>query len=260
MHEKVNKTHTGPAESTEPGSAPAFADAFGEALKLYFEAWEKSTSFFRSPGATGSESEDPASMKSTQHTWGTLFAFQEICSDIAMQLSATGLTQGAANMITATFKEEFQKFLNIPALGITRFYQERMNKTMEAYASFQSSLSDFFQLLRIPLEEASDAFQEEMSQAVRYGRDNVHDHQELYRRWIEKLEKYYMSLLKSQRYTEALGKTLSSLCEYRKAREQFLLDILKEWPIATTQDVDEISKDLYLLKKRVKKLEKGKTQ
>ncbi len=242
---------------------PAVAEIFGEALKSYVESLEKSVSFTRSPDGGESEGEGASPKKSMPHPPGSLLSFQKLCSDIANQLSAavpgvglSGLSRVTANILIDSFKEEYQKCLNVPALGLTRFYQERMNKTLETCSSFQSSLTEFFQLLAIPLERASDALQEEMGKAVQEVQDSLHDHETLYRFWIEKLEEYYLSLLKSQQYTEALAKTLSSLCEYRKAREKFLLDLLQDWPIATTKEMDEIGRDLYLLKKRVRELEK----
>ena len=115
---------------------------------------------------------------------------------------------------------------------------------------------EFFQLLTLPLEKASDTVQEELSKAGKDGPDRTGDSQLLYRLWIGKLEEYYLSLLRSPRYTETLAKTLSALYDYRSAKKKFMLDILQEWPIATSREMEEVCKDLYLLKKRFRKLEK----
>ncbi len=203
-------------------------------------------------------------MNAINRAWEGLFALQKTSLGIKEREEDTSIPGGGpsepspetANAMFAGFKEEFLKILNIPPLGITRFYQERINKTLETYTSFQSALSEFFQLLTLPLEKASDTVQEELSKAGKDGPDRTGDSQLLYRLWIGKLEEYYLSLLRSPRYTETLAKTLSALYDYRSAKKKFMLDILQEWPIATSREMEEVCKDLYLLKKRFRKLEK----
>ncbi len=63
-------------------------------------------------------------------------------------------------------------------------------------------------------------------------------------------------MLRSENYIETLRNTLSALYDYRKVRQQFLIDLLQDLPIPTNREMDEVYKDLYLIKKRLAKLEK----
>jgi polyhydroxyalkanoate synthesis regulator phasin len=74
--------------------------------------------------------------------------------------------------------------------------------------------------------------------------------------WLKILEGHYMTLFKSQEYTQALGKTLGSMEEFTMARQELLQDALQSLPVATDKDMDELYKELYELKKRIKQLEK----
>jgi hypothetical protein len=252
-----------PIQHSSSDKAPMYTDMIGETLLQCMKMWGNGFSCACIHDETESKSEAPSPAQFMQDLWGIWFPFQKKSTVPSNHFSSTllgmgfpGFYQTAANMMIHVFKEEFQKNLNMPTLGLTRFYQERMNKTLDTYAAFQASLSEFFQLISIPMKNAFDALNEETGKTFRDVRVGDYDHQSLYRLWIEKLEQNFMSLLKSQKYTETLAKTLDALHEYREAKKNFTLDILKEWPIATTQDIDEISKDLYQLKKRVNTLER----
>jgi len=77
-----------------------------------------------------------------------------------------------------------------------------------------------------------------------------------YRTWIGKLEKRYLDMLRSPDYIETLRETLKALYEYRKVRQQFLIDLLQDLPIPTNREMDEVYKDLYRIKKRLTVLER----
>jgi polyhydroxyalkanoate synthesis regulator phasin len=65
-----------------------------------------------------------------------------------------------------------------------------------------------------------------------------------------------MTLFKSPEYSQTLGKTLNAMGEYTVARKKILEDVLQMLPVPTHSEVDELYKEIYLLKKRLKKLEK----
>ena len=70
-----------------------------------------------------------------------------------------------------------------------------------------------------------------------------------------------MTLFKSPEYTKKLASTLDTLDDYISARNRILQDALQSLPIPTHKDMDALYEELYLLKKKIKKLEKsGKNQ
>ena len=74
--------------------------------------------------------------------------------------------------------------------------------------------------------------------------------------WIKILEGLYMTLFKSSEYTRAMGKALDSLEEFSAAKQAILVDMLQFLPVPTNKEMDDLCKEVYQLKKRIKTLEK----
>ncbi|MFW6239945.1 MAG: poly(R)-hydroxyalkanoic acid synthase subunit PhaE [Thermodesulfobacteriota bacterium] len=151
------------------------------------------------------------------------------------------------------YEREFQKFLKVPALGLTRFHQERVNDMMDKYNLFQTALGEFLYMFYVPIEKTSAAMQEKVEEMAEKGEifDNFKDY---YNLWIRTLEGHYMTLLQSPEYTEVMDKTIAQLAEYRSAKDKVMYYLLSKLPIPTNRDMDEVYKDLYLLKKKVNEL------
>jgi len=65
-----------------------------------------------------------------------------------------------------------------------------------------------------------------------------------------------MKLLRSDDYMNTQTETLNKLHDYRAARAEFFMDQLQNLPIPTNRDMDGLYKNLHILKKRVKELER----
>lgn len=155
------------------------------------------------------------------------------------------------------YQKEMQQYFNIPSLGLLRFYQERMNQTLDKFNLFNTSLIDFLQLLSLPFEKSFKVLQDKIEELTQKG-TVPEDPQELYRLWIKILEGHFMTLFKSPEYTRKLAATLGALDEFISGRNQILQDALSSLPIPTNKDMDALYEELYLLKKKVKKLEKSR--
>lgn len=163
------------------------------------------------------------------------------------------IDQETFRAIRDIYEREFQKFLKVPALGLTRFHQERVNDMIDKYNLFQTALGEFLYLFYVPIEKTAAAMQEKVEEMAEKGEifDNFKDY---YNLWIRTLEGHYMALLQSPEYTEVLDKTIAHLAEYRQAKDAVMYDLLSKLPIPTNRDMDEVYKDLYLLKKKVNEL------
>jgi class III poly(R)-hydroxyalkanoic acid synthase PhaE subunit len=201
-------------------------------------------------------------LKMLQPLWGYSIKIQKQWAEMT-GATATGESENMAELakqMTKTFYEaqgeDFRKILNVPQLGLNRYYQERQNKAIEKASEFQSALTEFLQMLMIPLEKAHYGVQEEIAKMEKEGKAAIKDSKALYQLWIQKLEDHYMALLRSDEYMNTLRGTLNSLHDFRAARAEFFMDQLQNLPIPTNKEMDELYKDLYILKKRVKELER----
>jgi hypothetical protein len=153
------------------------------------------------------------------------------------------------------YEKEFKQFLNIPQLGLTRFYQEKGNQVLDKYMVFQNTLGEFSRLLTLPVHRSFAVLQEEIGLLAEKG-ELPEEGKVYYGMWIKILEGHYMTLFQSPEYIQSLGETLATLSDFTRARDDLIEDFLGTLPIPRQKEVDELYKEIYLLKKRIKALEK----
>ncbi|MCP4111592.1 MAG: hypothetical protein GY749_39740 [Desulfobacteraceae bacterium] len=210
----------------------------------------------------GTETVPEFTMEIAHQMWDGYFELQKKVMDRAVRLGQqtkaydyTDIDQDLFKTLREMYEKEFQKYLNVPQIGLTRFYQERMTKVVDKYSIFQTALSEFLYMFYVPIEKSLMIMQEKVEQMAEEG--DIHDnYKDYYNMWVKVLEGHYMTLLQSQEYTDVMKSTIDSLVQYREAKDEFMYDILQKFPIPTNKDMDELYKDLYLLKKQVKELTK----
>ena len=81
-----------------------------------------------------------------------------------------------------------------------------------------------------------------------------------YNMWVKVLEGHFMTLFQTPEYVETLSRTVNALADYSAARNAALEDMLSMLPVARKTEVDDMARELYELKKRLRKLEKAQKQ
>jgi polyhydroxyalkanoate synthase subunit PhaE len=247
--------------SGEEGKQPG-PDEIGKNLLEFFQALSSMAGTPKPGDFQSAKSVPDMMLKMLQPLWGYSIKLQQQFAEMT-GATATGEPENMAELVKQMTKsfydaqgEDFRKILNVPQLGLNRYYQERQNKAIEKASDFQSALTEFLQLLMIPLEKAHYGVQEEIAKMEKEGKAAIKDSRALYQLWIQKLEDHYMALLRSDDYMNTLTETLNRLHDFRAARAEFFMDLLQNLPIPTNRDMDELYKDLHILKKRVKELER----
>jgi len=250
-----------PGADGEPAKPPD-PDEIGKGLVEFFQALSSIVGTPRPGDFQSAKSVPDLMVKMLQPFWGYSIKLQKQWAEMT-GATAAGEPENMAEIVkqmTKTFydgqAEDFRKILNVPQLGLNRYYQERFNKAIEKASDYQSALTEFLQLLMIPVEKSYYAVQEEIAKLEKEGKAAIKDSRGLYQLWIQKLEDHYMALLRSDDYMNTLRETLNCLHDYRAARAEFFMDLLQNLPIPTNKDMDELYKDLHILKKRVKELER----
>jgi len=230
-----------------------------EALAKMFTDPENLDSFWQSYQG-GIDSLPEFFMKMTRQSWDGYMDLQTRWAERAAKMGQTtkaynfdDIDQETFTLFREIYEKEIQKFLNVPQLGLNRFYQERMAKAVDKHNIYQAALGEFLYMFYIPIEKTSGVMQEKVGELIENGEisDNFKDY---YNMWIKILEGHYMTLLQSPEYTRVMNNTINALVNYRKARDEVLYDILQKLPIPTNKDMDELYKDFYLLKKKVREL------
>lgn len=156
---------------------------------------------------------------------------------------------------TDIYEKEFKKFFQIPQLGLMRTYQEKNNQLADKYNFFQSTLSEFLNLLGLPFNRAMQVMQEKIGEMAENG-TLPEDSKVYYNMWVKVLEGHYMTLYQTPEYVETMARTINALADFSAAKNAVLEDMLSLLPVARKSDMDDMARELYELKKRLRKLEK----
>jgi len=151
------------------------------------------------------------------------------------------------------YRKEIQKYLRIPKIGLPRELHEQLSQLIDRSTLFSSHPGELIYLFLLPLEQSNQAMQQKTKAMLERG-EFIEDVKQGYNEWIKTLEDRYMELLKSPEYTEVLDNTITSLAAYKEIKLSLTDHFLKDLRLPTTSDMDQVYRDLYLLKKNVKQL------
>jgi class III poly(R)-hydroxyalkanoic acid synthase PhaE subunit len=158
-------------------------------------------------------------------------------------------------MWTDIYEKEFRQFLQVPQLGLLRSYQEKMGKVADKYVYFQSTISEFLRMLGLPFNRSLHVMHEKLAEMAEQG-SLPDDTKDYYNLWIKVLEGHFMTLFQTPEYVETLSRTVNSLAEFVTARDAALEDMIGTLPVAKKSDMDDMNREIYELKKRLRKLER----
>ena len=245
-----------------------------ETSNRFVEQWQKNLKLMKSFSKTMSEPESTAAainaintlpeiiLKMAKSGWEAGFKTQshilEKMGKIGRRAEAykfDNLDQEVFRALTDIYEKELRQYFYIPQVGLTRFYQERFNEMLDKKNLFETTLAEFLSIIYLPIEKSFKVFQERLQEMAQKG-ELPKEAKDNYALWVKILEGHYMSLFKSKEYTDALHNTLEKMEDFVAAKNDALRDILQFLPIPTTKEMDELYREFYLLKKRVKELEK----
>lgn len=244
-----------------------FKGRAGESFQATAKMWQAILSAMSEPAAL------EHFQKATQMTPDIVLGFARTClqSFTALQaqmaewiqkrgasLSTTDIQELDKEFVrnwTEVYAKEFSQYLKLPQIGLGRFYQERVLQAIDKMNALHVTLSEFLHMLAQPLEKSFKSLQEKMAEMTEAGPLDEKA-KTYYSLWIKLMEGHYMQLFKQAEYSAAMVKTLEALNDYTEARQAVVNDILKQLNVPTHQDLDELYKEIYLLKKRMRACEK----
>jgi hypothetical protein len=154
------------------------------------------------------------------------------------------------------YDDEFSQYFKIPQIGLGRFYQERALNAADKLNVLQSALSELSYALYLPMEKSIKSLQEKMVEMAQDEGPLDEKSKTYYNLWIKLLEGHYMELFKQSEFVDSLLHTLSALEAYSGARQAVINDFLKMNAIPSHNDLDDLYKEIYHLKKRMREFEK----
>ena len=189
--------------------------------------------------------------------------FTEFQSQIVKSLSKVGehtkaynfddLDHEAFESFRELYRSELQKYLKIPKIGLPREFNEMLSELADKSNVFSSYLLELIYLFSVPFEKTNRVMQQKVKGMLEGG-EVVEDSKRVYNEWIKVLEGHFMELLKSAEYTDVLNNTITSLAEYKGVKNNVTDFFLKEMQIPTGREMDEVYKDIYQMKRKIREL------
>ena len=202
------------------------------------------------------------SMELGQAVLSSLTEFQARMAENAVRLGESvdaykfdRLDESLSQAWADIYEKEFKKFFHIPQLGLTREYQERFNALMDKYNLFQTDYAEFTRLCILPFQRSVGVMQDKVAELAKAG-ELPEDSQVYYQMWIKILEGHFMTLFQTPEYVSVLSKTISSLARFSEARDAVLEDMMRGLPVVRQSDMDDLARQVYDLKRKVRRLER----
>lgn len=251
-----------PASGPEPGTKGRSAESWETAVKT----WQSLQSVMSEPETANAVFKGVGMMpdilmKVAETTWDACFEMQkkaiERAGTIGQRVEAyqfESIDQDLFRALKDIYEQELRRFYQAPQLGLTRFYQERINQFLDRMNLMNLVSLEFLSLLSLPFEQSFKVMQQRLDDLALEGK-LPGETGEYYAMFIRILEGHFMTLLKSPDYTNTLKTLFDHLSEYIISRNEVMQDLLQSLPIPTYKEMDELYKELYLMKKRVRELE-----
>lgn len=238
-----------------------------ESLESALKMWQSLSSAMSEPAMTdaalkGLNTLPDVFLKVAQASWDVCFQIQksqiEKAGKISQKVEAyhfENVDQGFFKAFQEIYEKEIRPFFYIPQLGLTRFYQERFSLFMDKLNLLGATSAGFFSMLNLPFEQTSKVMQQELEKLTQQG-TVPEKTKEFYNLWVKILEGHFMTLFKSPEFNQTLANLFNKLSEFIIAKNEVFQDILQILPVPTYKEIDELYKDLHILKKKVRELEK----
>ncbi len=117
---------------------------------------------------------------------------------------------------------------------------------------FNAKLSEYYKQLMDTWNEAQKQFNKKVPE-IPTDTEHVDSTKRI---WIDIFENYFTRLFDSSEFAENFGKMVSSELELAKHWNNIISLMLESANLPTKKEIDELYKELHLLRKRVAKLEK----
>jgi polyhydroxyalkanoate synthase subunit PhaE len=255
--------HMGPGPAGAGRETAVSADPWLASLNL----WQAFFSLLTEPGTVaavfqGIQAPSKIILRMAQAGWGGYFYLhQQWLAGWQGGGSAAGedayatLDQDIFKACNEIFEQDFHRILNLPHLFLTGLPQERVNRATEKFNQFQAAMAEFIYLLYLPVKKSLRA----MRGVGGAGRQEnpPEDFKDYYKGWLKILEGHYMTLFQSGEYTRTLTHTLHALEDFTAAKQELMAEALGALGLPTPKDMDDLYREIYLLKKSTKELAKG---
>lgn len=166
-----------------------------------------------------------------------------------MEKSSFEYTQEFFDTWLKAYEATFGRLVEMPTIGPAREKAEKAAKGFSLFMNLYAGWMDSNVNFQSVFMEAIHKTQEKITEK------GLGPDRDFYKIWMETYSETFKEFLKSGHFASDMGKTTSHFIEFQKyIREMLEENYLKTMNLPTKTDIDEINKEVYLLKKREKEL------
>ncbi len=151
--------------------------------------------------------------------------------------------------------EEIEKYLNSPAIGLTREYIETIKQVIKNYIDYLKQMKIFEKEVTEKGKESYEEFVKEIFELIKKG-ETLEEFDKIFKKWVDINETIFQEYFRSEEFTDFLSKYSKTSAKLRKSLDKYTYEVLKNSNIATKTELDRAYKDIYILKKEIKTLKK----
>ncbi len=153
------------------------------------------------------------------------------------------------------YKEVAGKFLKGPQLGVYREVLHQLMDATDGHQQFTAALSDFLVKFSRPMEKSFNNL-DQVLKSKEVSENGFKSPQAFYDLTIGILEKDYDDYLKSPEGVQDVAEVIQSYVTYREKSDGAKDVWLKSFSIPTTKEMEDVYRNMYQLKKQVRKQDK----
>lgn len=151
------------------------------------------------------------------------------------------------------YDETVGKLLNIPQVGPVRVPVETYMHMLDSAFRFFGAFSEYYLMLQTRWLEAMEEVAEKMPQIIEEGK-GLETFRNFYELVIRVSERHYHELFKSASFREMLSVVLKRMSTFLKNRQKFMDWIFENQSMPTRSEIDELHKEVFVLKQRINEL------
>ncbi len=171
-----------------------------------------------------------------------------------MEKSSFEYTHEFVDLWLKTYEATYGRLIEMPAMGPMR---ERYEKVLKSYSTaadlYSAWLESYLNLLNVFME-AMRRMHEKTAVNVK-GEMAPEAYRDFFNMWMETYSETFKEFLKSGHFSSDVGKFMSYLMDFQKnSRDMLEENYLRPMNLPTRTEIDEINREVYILKKTVKEL------
>jgi len=163
------------------------------------------------------------------------------------------------NLYWESYNQTFGRMVTMPSLGLTREFNEKVNRGFLLWQEDQQAKLAYQLLLGEGFLNAFEAFMQKLLTMAQTGK-TLDSQRDLLALWVEVADEQFLELFHSEPYAKAQSQYVNSSMALRSQQRELMEILLRMNDLPTRSDLDEAHHNIFLLRKEVKALKKMVTE